>query len=112
MNKLQRDFTEDIIKNYNEEINELYYKINRNAMFAFLGTALAITIFAIEKEQPVVNEMLENFIGVTSAASVVVNATSATKKIVKRELLQQEVRKLEYDLAMDELDKPKELVKK
>ena len=77
-----------------------------------VGSLAKYPIFAIEKEQPVVNEMLENFIGVTSAASVVVNATSATKKIVKRELLQQEVRKLEYDLAMDELDKPKELVKK
>ena len=112
MNQPQKDFTKDEIKKYNEEINELYYKINRNAMFAFLGTALAVSIFAIEQEQQAVNEMLENFIGVISAASVVVNATSCTKKIVKRELLQQEVRKMEYDLQMDELDKPKELIKK
>lgn len=112
MNQPQREFTKKEIDKHNEEIDRLYYKINQNAMFAFLGTSLAIAIFAIENEQQAINEVLENFIGVMSAASVVINAASGTKRIVERELLKQEVRKMEYDLQMEELEHPKEYLKK
>ena len=112
MNQAQRDHTKETIANYQQEINRLYYKINQNAMFAFLGTSLAITIFAIEQEQEALNESLKNLLGILSGASTVINATCCVKKIVKRELLEQDVRNMEYNLKIDELDKPKELIKK
>lgn len=113
MNEQQIEHTKSEIKKYNQDINELWYKINRSGLFAFCGTGLAIAIFAIDNE--LTNEILENFIGVMSAASVVYNATSAVKRIVRRESLQQTVRYLEHELAMDELsddEKPKQYVKK
>ena len=113
MNEKQVEYTKKEIKDYSQEIDELWYKINRSGLFAFLGTGLAIAIFAIENEQQAVNEMLENFIGIASAASTVVNTTSCLKRIVRRESLKHTVRILEHELAMNELDdKPKQLLKK
>ena len=47
---------------------------------------------------------MDNFVGVLSAASAVTNATIGTKRIVQQELLKQETRQLELELAMDELE--------
>ena len=104
----QKEYTKNEIRKYSEEIEDLWFKINKNSLFAFLGTALAITIFAIEPKQQEVNETIENLIGITSAATTVVNATSCVKKIVNREALKHTIRMLEHDLAMSTLqEKPK-----
>ena len=105
MNEQQRNFKIELLKNYQQEIQKLYFQANRSAMFAFLGVGMAIAIFSIDGEFSH-NEVMDNFIGVLSAASAVTNATIGTKRIVQQELLKQEARQLEVDLAMDELENP------
>ena len=105
MNEQQRNFKIEILKNYQEEIQRLYFMVNRSGMFTFLGVGMAIAIFSIDGEFSH-SEVMDNFIGVLSAASAVTNATIGTKRIVERELLKQDARKLEIELAMDELESP------
>lgn len=105
MNEQQRNFKIELLKNYQQEIQNLYFKANRSAMFAFLGVGMAVAIFSIDGEFSH-NEVMDNFIGVLSAASAVTNATIGTKRIVQQELLKQEARQLEVELAMDELENP------
>ena len=105
MNEQQRNFKIEILKNYQEEIQRLYFMVNRSGMFTFLGVGMAIAIFSIDGEFSH-SEVMDNFVGVLSAASAVTNATIGTKRIVERELLKQDVRKLEIELAMDELENP------
>lgn len=108
MNEQQRQLAEQLINEYQNETNDLYYKINRNGVFAFCGLGMAIAIFAVGGELTT-NEIVDNLIGITSGASVIVNGISAVKRIVRKEALEQRIREIEYDLAMDELstDKPK-----
>lgn len=105
MNEQQRNFKIEILKNYQEEIQRLYFMVNRSGMFTFLGVGMVIAIFSIDGEFSH-TEVMDNFVGVLSAASAVTNATIGTKRIVERELLKQDVRKLEIELAMDELENP------
>ena len=105
MNEQQRNFKIEILKNYQEEIKKLYFMVNRSGMFTFLGVGMAIAIFSIDGEFSH-SEVMDNFVGVLSAASAVTNATIGTKRIVERELLKQDARKLEIELAMDELENP------
>ena len=105
MNEQQRKFKIEILKNYEEEIQRLYFQVNRSGMFTFLGVGMAIAIFSIDGEFSH-SEVMDNFVGVLSAASAVTNATIGTKRIVERELLKQDARKLEIELAMDELESP------
>ena len=108
MNEQQRAYSKQQIENYKQEVSELYYKINRNGVFAFCGLGLSIAIFAIDGEFTPY-ETLDNLIGVLSGASVVINGISAIKRTCEREALSQRIREIEYDLKMDELneDKPK-----
>ena len=105
MNEQQRNFKIEILKNYQEEIQRLYFMVNRSGMFTFLGVGMAIAIFSIDGEFSH-SEVIDNFVGVLSAASAVTNATIGTKRIIERELLKQDARKLEIELAMDELESP------
>lgn len=105
MNEQQRNFKIELLKNYQEEIQRLYFMVNRSGMFTFLGVGMAIAIFSIDGEFSH-SEVMDNFVGVLSAASAVTNATIGTKRIVERELLKQDARKLEIELAMDELESP------
>ena len=105
MNEQQRNFKIELLKNYEEEILKTYFQANRSGMFAFLGVGMAIAIFAIDGEFSH-NEVIDNFVGIISAASAVTNATIGTKRIVKHEMLKQEVRLLELELANDELEHP------
>ena len=105
MNEQQRNFKIEILKNYQEEIQRLYFMANRSGIFTFLGVGMAIAIFSIDGEFSH-SEVMDNFVGVLSAASAVTNATIGTKRIVERELLKQDARKLEIELAMDELESP------
>ena len=108
MNEQQREYAEKLKEEYQTIINDLYFKINRNGMFAFLGLGMALAIFSIGGELTN-NEVIDNLVGVTSGASVVVNSICAVKRIVEREHLKQRVREIDYDLTMDELstEKPK-----
>ena len=105
MNEQQRKFKIEILKNYEEEIQRLYFQVNRSGMFTFLGVGMAVAIFAIDGEFSH-NEVMDNFVGIISAASAVTNATIGTKRIVERELLKQDARQLEVELANDELENP------
>lgn len=105
MNEQQRNFKIEILKNYQEEIQRLYFMANRSGIFTFLGVGMAIAIFSIDGEFSH-SEVMDNFVGVLSAASAVTNATIGTKRIIERELLKQDARKLEIELAMDELESP------
>lgn len=105
MNEQQRNFKIEILKNYQEEIQRLYFMVNRSGMFTFLGVGMAIAIFSIDGEFSH-SEVMDNFVGVLSAATAVTNATIGTKRIIERELLKQDARKLEIELAMDELESP------
>lgn len=105
MNEQQRKFKIELLKNYEEEILKTYFQANRSGVFAFLGVGMAIAIFAIDGEFSH-NEVIDNFVGMISAASAVTNATIGTKRIVKHEMLKQEVRLLELELANDELEHP------
>ena len=105
MNEQQRNFKIEILKNYQEEIQRLYFMVNRSGMFTFLGVGMAIAIFSIDGEFSH-SEVIDNFVGVLSAASAVTNATIGTKRIIERELLKQDARKLEIELTMDELESP------
>ena len=105
MNEQQRNFKIELLKNYEEEILKTYFQANRSGMFVFLGVGMAIAIFAIDGEFSH-NEVIDNFVGIISAASAVTNATIGTKRIVKHEMLKQEVRLLELELANDELEHP------
>ena len=90
---------------YEEEIQRLYFQVNRSGMFTFLGVGMAVAIFAIDGEFSH-SEVMDNFVGIISAASAVTNATIGTKRIVERELLKQDARQLEVELANDELENP------
>ena len=92
MNEQQRNFKIEILKNYQEEIQRLYFMVNRSGMFTFLGVGMVIAIFSIDGEFSH-SEVMDNFVGVLSAASAVTNATIGTKRIVERELLKQDARK-------------------
>lgn len=105
MNEQQRNFKIEILKNYQEEIQRLYFMANRSGIFTFLGVGMAIAIFSIDGEFSH-SEVIDNFVGVLSAASAVTNATIGTKRIIEHELLKQDARKLEIELAMDELESP------
>lgn len=105
MNEQQRNFKIEILKNYQEEIKRLYFMVNRSGMFTFLGVGMAIAIFSIDGEFSH-SEVMDNFVGVLSAATAVTNATIGTKRIIEHELLKQDARKLEIELAMDELESP------
>ena len=105
MNEQQRKFKIELLKNYEEEILRTYFLVNRSGMFAFLGVGMAIAIFSIDGEFSH-SEVMDNFVGVLSAASAVTNATIGTKRIIKHENLKQEARLLEVELAMDELENP------
>lgn len=105
MNEQQRNFKIEILKNYQEEIQRLYFMVNRSGMFTFLGVGMAIAIFSIDGEFSH-SEVMDNFVGVLSAATAVTNATIGTKRIIEHELLKQDARKLEIELAMDELESP------
>lgn len=108
MNEQQRKLAEQLIDEYQNEANDLYYKINRNGVFAFCGLGMAIAIFAIGGELTT-NEIVDNLIGVTSGATVIINSISAVKRIVRKEILEQRIREIEYDLEMASLstDNPK-----
>lgn len=108
MNEQQRKYAEKLILDYQNESNELYYKINRNGVFAFCGLGMAIAIFAIGGELTT-SEIADNLIGITSGATVIINGISAVKRIVRKEALEQRIREIEYDLEMASLstDKPK-----
>lgn len=108
MNERQRELAEQLIKDYQDDANELYYKINRNGVLAFCGLGMAIAIFAVGGELTT-NEIVDNLIGITSGASVIVNGISAVKRIVRKEAIEQRIREIEYDLLMDSLsdNKPK-----
>lgn len=108
MNEQQREYAEGLIEEYQQDINDLYFKINRNGMFAFCGLGMAIAILAVGGELTP-SETIDNFIAVSSGASVIVNGISAVKRICRREALKQRIREIEYDLTMDELstEKPK-----
>ncbi len=112
MNNKQRKYTEDKIVEYTEEIRNLEYRINRNALFSFLGTGMAIAIFALDGEI-YRNEVLDNIIGITSAASVIYNATSAVRRIAEKASFEHTKRVLEYNLELNELEEehPKQYVK-
>ncbi len=105
MNEQQRNFKIEILKNYQEEIQRLYFMANRSGIFTFLGVGMAIAIFSIDGEFSH-SEVMDNFVGVLSAATAVTNATIGTKRIIEHELLKQDARKLEIELAMDELESP------
>ena len=108
MNEQQREYARNLKEEYQKTVLDLYYKINRNGVFAFCGLGMSIAIFAIGGELTPY-EALDNFIGVLSGASVIVNGISAVKRICEREALKQRIREIEYDLKMDELsiEKPK-----
>mgnify|MGYP003309858894 CR=1 FL=1 len=79
MNEQQRKFKIEILKNYEEEIQRLYFQVNRSGMFTFLGVGMAVAIFAIDGEFSH-SEVMDNFVGIISAASAVTNATIGTKR--------------------------------
>lgn len=108
MNEQQREYAESLKEDYQNSVSDSYYKINRNGVFAFCGLGMSIAIFAIGGELTPY-ETLDNFIGVLSGASVIVNGISAVKRICEREALKQRIREIEYDLKIDDLssDKPK-----
>ena len=109
MNEQQKAFAKETIDEYQSEVNDLYYKINRNGVFAFCGLGMAIAILAVGGELTP-SETIDNVIAVLSGASVITNGISAVKRIVRREALEQRIREIEYDLTMDDLsseDKPK-----
>ena len=81
MNEQQRKFKIEILKNYEEEIQRLYFQVNRSGMFTFLGVGMAVAIYAIDGEFSH-SEVMDNFVGVLSAASAVTNATIGTKRII------------------------------
>jgi hypothetical protein len=108
MNEQQKAFAKETIDEYQSEVNDLYYKINRNGVFAFCGLGMAIAILAVGGELTP-SETVDNVVAVLSGASVITNGISAVKRIVRREALKQRIREIEYDLTMDDLstDKPK-----
>lgn len=108
MNEQQREFAEKQKEEYQSLVNDLYFKINRNGLFAFLGFGMAVAILGIGGELTN-NEIIDNLVGVTSGASVIVNCVSGVKRIVEREALKQRIREIDYDLTMDSLstDRPK-----
>ncbi len=111
MNEQQRNYTIKEIERYSETIDELYYKVNRNAFFAFCGVALAVAIFAVNGGEFTGVETTDNLVGVLSAGLATYNSVKAVQRICEKASLEHTVRVLEHDLAMDELDKPKQLIK-
>lgn len=84
-------------------------KLIEMEFFAFCGLGMSIAIFAIGGDLTT-NEIVDNLIGITSGASVIVNGISAVKRIVRKEALEQRIREIEYDLAMDELSTDKQKI--
>lgn len=111
MNEQQKEFTIKEISHYNEEINDLHYKVNRSAFFTLCGVGLAVTIFVINNGEFVGNEIVDNLVGTASAASAVYNGIKAVQRICERTSLKHMVRTLEHDLTMSDLEAPKQLVK-
>lgn len=111
MNESQKDYTIKKIAEYKETIDDLYFGINRNTLFAFCGVGLAVAIFAINGGEFSGNEILDNFVGVTSAGSTVFNGISAVKKICEKAGLEHTVRTLEHQLVMSNLEQSKQYVK-
>ena len=104
MNDQQKEYTIKEIDKYNGQINDLYYKTNRNAMFTFCGVSLAVVIFALNGGEFSGNEILDNFIGITSIASSTVSGIKAIQSICEKAGLEHTVRDLEYNLKMEELE--------
>lgn len=50
MNEQQREYAESLKEDYQNSVSDLYYKINRNNVFAFCGLGMSIAIFAIGGE--------------------------------------------------------------
>lgn len=111
MNEQQRNYTIKEIERYNDTTDDLYFKVNRNAFFAFCGVALAVAIFAINGGEFTGSETTDNLVGVSSAGLAAYNSIKAVQRICEKASLEHTVRVLEHNLAMDELDKPKQLVK-
>lgn len=111
MNDEQKNYTIKEISRYKEEIDKLYYRVNRNAMFAFCSAGLAIAIFAINNGEFSGNEIYDNLIGMSATGATVYNGIKAIQRICERAGLEHTVRMLEHETAMDDLDKPKQLVK-
>ena len=111
MNEQQRDYTIKEIKRYNDRIDELYFTVNRHAFFTFCGVALTFAIFAINGGEFTGIETTDNFVGVASTGFATLNGVKAVQRICEKASLEHTVRVLEHDLAMDDLDKPKQLVK-
>ncbi len=105
MNEQQRKFKIELISDYEEEIRKTYFQINRNGLFTFLGVGMVIAIFGVEAEFTS-NEVMDNVVGILSAATAITNATVGTKRIISHENMKKEVRLLEVDLANDELEHP------
>lgn len=112
MNKQQKDYTIKEIDSYNKQIDSLYYRINRNAMFTFCGVGLAVATFVMNNGEVPTNEVLDNFIGVAASGAAVYNGVKAVQRICERASLQHTVRMLEHEKAMSELETPKKMVKR
>ena len=102
MNDQQREYAKILIGKHKKSVSDLYYKINRNGVFAFCGLGIAIAKFAVGGEITP-NETVDNFIGLISGATVIINGICAVNRIVERENLKQRILQIEYDLKMDEL---------
>lgn len=111
MNEPQREYTIKEIKRYSERVDDLYYSVNKHAFFTFCGVALAVAIFAINGGEFTGIETTDNLVGVTSTGFAAYNGVKAVQRICEKASLEHTVRVLEHDLAMDDLDKPKQLVK-
>lgn len=111
MNEEQKNYTIQEISSYEQEIDSLYYKVNRNAMFAFCSASLAIAIFVINKGEFSGNEIYDNLIGMSATGTTVYNGIKAVQRICEKAGLEHTVRILEHNLAMADLEKPKQLVK-
>lgn len=107
MNSKQKDFTIKEIAEYKGQINDLYYKINRNAMFTFCGVSLAVAIFAMNGGEFSGNEILDNLVGISSIATSTVNGVKAIQRICEKAGLEHTVRVLEHNLNMSKLEEDK-----
>ena len=103
MNEKQKDFTIKEIDKYNGQINDLYYKINRNTMFTFCGVSLAVAVFAINGGEFSGNEIIDNLVGISSIATSAVNGVKAIQSICEKAGLEHTVRVLEHELKIEEL---------
>lgn len=111
MNEPQREYTIKEIKRYSERVDDLYYSVNKHAFFTFCGVALAVAIFAINGGEFTGIETTDNLVGVTSTGFAAYNGVKAVQRICEKASLEHTIRMLDHELAMDELDKPKQLIK-